>query len=456
MYENHHNNRTIESGFQNGSVKLLGANHDRALNEDVRTRLGKPGLRNLLILGAAGHVAKAVFTRLGGRINRFDSVILLDRREPNKFLLERDNVRFVRQDLSFPRDTVNFRNLIRSGGVALVLDLTDMDTLHVLEATDHAGASYINTALNDARRGITALLERIHPHRNEPRRAPHILSSGMNPGVVNIWVWDGVQRFGTPEEILHFEYDDSTPKAGWQPIITWSRQEFLTETVWEPTGVVEGGDLKLFPTNALRNREDLREVLSPIVQLPEYPHGFTVLHEENLKLGRNLGASSRYVYAIHPKTMEYLVELYEKNGTVSLEDIQVADNTEIPLKGTDLIGVRLRYPDKDVYYVHRLRNDEVVETNATCAQVACGVEAALHTLATEALEPRVYFATDLYETNYSRWIFRNMRIERYVFERVNKRPGNLSAGRIERPYEHSGRSPRESMGATMERMSHVS
>lgn len=382
------------------------------------------GTRNLLILGAAGHVARAVLLRLQERLDEFGSLILLDRKEICPSLLSGKNVRFVHQDLRFPRDAAILQSLLQSEGIDLVLDLTDMDTLPVLEATDQAGVTYINTALNDSGSGIADLLSRIHPFRHEQRRAAHILSSGMNPGIVNIWVWDAVRKFGAPEEIFHFEYDDSTPKQGWQPIITWSRQEFLTEIVWERTGVVERGELKQFPTNALRNREDLREVLSPVVNLNEYPHGFTVLHEENLKLGQNLGASSRYVYAIHPKTMEYLVDLYERNGTVRLEDIQVADNTEIPLTGSDIIGVRLRYPDQDVYYVHRFRNEQMIGTNATCAQVACGVEAALHTLATEALQPRLYFATDLYESNYSRWIFENMHIEQFVVNRSHKTPGS--------------------------------
>ena len=433
MYKTSQANRTLNP---NPLISLS------ALNRDARPTATSAPTRNVLILGAAGHVAKAVLARLSGRSNPFKKITLLDRNEPHSSLLDAENVQFVRRELTFPTDTAKFQKLIRSNEIDLVLDLTDMDTLPVLEATDTAGVTYINTALNDSRSGIADVLSRIHPFRQERWQAPHILSSGMNPGVVNIWVWDAVRKFGTPEEILHFEYDDSTPKDGWKPIITWSRQEFLTEVVWEPTGIVENGKVKLFPTNALRNREDMRNVLSPIVHLNEYPEGFTVLHEENLKLGRNLGASSRYVYAIHPRTMNYLVELYEKNGTVRIEDLELADNTRVPLTGSDLVGVRLRYPNKDVYYVHRFGNEETLGTNATCAQVACGVEAALHTLATEMLQPRVYFATDLYETSYSRWIFENMEIEQYVFNRsarnarsasLSRNPGmqNCSANRVE-------------------------
>lgn len=406
--------RTAMTSLLNGRVEL-----SRRQQQGAQSIRRKP---NILLLGAAGHVAKAVLSRLAERPNEVGRVVLLDRNDPSMLLRNhRFNSRFIRQNLSFPIDAREFHELLRSEAIDVVLDLTDMDTLPILEATDRAGVTYVNTALNDSRRGIADVLARIHPFRHGQWRAPHILSSGMNPGVVNIWVWHGVKKFGVPEEILHFEYDDSTPASGWQPIITWSPQEFLTEVVWERTGVVEDGEPKLFLTNALRNREDMRGVLSPILKLNEYPHGFTVLHEENLKLGQALGVSSRYIYAIHPITMEYLIDLFDRNGTVRIDELQVADNSEMRLVGADTIGVRLRYAEKDVYFVHRFRNEDVMGTNATCAQVACGVEAALFTLATEPLERRVYFATDLYESGYSEWIFRNMHIEQSIFDRTAKR-----------------------------------
>jgi hypothetical protein len=84
------------------------------------------------------------------------------------------------------------------------------------------------------------------------------------------------------------------------------------------------------------------------------------------------------------------------------------------LTGSDTIGVCLQYPRKRVYYVHSLSNQSVVGTNATCAQVAIGVWAALTTMLTEPLQSRVYFPTDLYGTIYPHVLFSNQRVE--VFE----------------------------------------
>ena len=51
-----------------------------------------------------------------------------------------------------------------------------------------------------------------------------------------------------------------------------------------------------------------------------------------------------------------------------------------------------------------------VGTNATCTQVAVGVYAAPITLLRERLRPRIYFATDLYDTIYPHVLFSNQRV----------------------------------------------
>jgi hypothetical protein len=368
-------------------------------------------------------VAQAFLRRLGGRRAQFGRLVLLDRSAhvlKDRFL-EHGRLRyeFVRHRLRWPDDGT-YRELLRRHAVDVVLDLTDMDTLPVLTATDAAGVSYVNTALNDANCRVPEMVAAVHPTREEPRQAPHILSSGMNPGAVNVWVSHGVRRHGVPRGIVHFEYDTSMAVDGWRPLITWSRREFLTETVWEPTGLVVDGKLKMFRTNALAHREDLRPVMEPVVPLPSYPRGFLVLHEENVKLGQTLGVSSKYLYAIHPRTMAYMVRRWRERGRLRISDLHVGDNTTIPLEGSDTIGVCLEYPDQRVYYLHSLANRAVVGTNATCTQVAVGVYAALITLLHERLPPRIYFATDLYDTVYPHVLFSNLRVEHFVFERQKR------------------------------------
>ncbi len=377
----------------------------------------------LLILGASGHVAQAVLLRLAARRNDFGQLILVD---PNDRVTRNPHLdhgrlhyEFIQRAFQLPDDTPAYHELLRQKRINIVVDLTDLDTLPVLAATDEVGVTYVNTALNEVKRGIAEVLADRQFNRNTPRNAPHILSSGMNPGVVNLWVWHGFQNYGTPNEIIHFEYDTSVPVGGWQPIITWSRQEFLTEAVWDKTGQVINGALHMHPGNSLEHRESLESVMQPVMDLPEYPRGLLVLHEENVKLGAKLGASSKYVYAIHPKTMAYLEEKKRNHGQVKIEDLLIGNNTSMPLAGEDTIGVCLNYPDQRVYYLHRLANRDVTGTNATCAQVAVGMDAALFALTFEPLPPRVHFASDLYDTVYSDVAFAALRVEHSIFAKTD-------------------------------------
>lgn len=373
-----------------------------------------------MILGASGHVAQAFLLRLQDRRSDIGRLVLLDRSTSvlanSYFSHTKLNYEFIECSLRLPEDTAFYHNLLAARLIDIVLDLTDLDTLPILEATDAAGVSYINTALNDSTQGVARVLAAVQPKREQPRGAAHIISSGMNPSVVNIWVWDAYKNYAAPEEIIHFEYDTSVPVAGWRPMVTWSRREFLTESVWERTGLVINGELRHLPGNSLEHREDLRPVMEHVLELSSYPRGLLVLHEENVNLGQKLGASSKYIYAIHPRTMDYLEKLWRGRGRVEIGDLEVGDNTSVPLKGADTIGVCLGYRDRKVYYVHSLDNSEVIGTNATCAQVAVGVEAALETLLSEALQPRVYFASDLYETVYRELVLRKLRVEHFFLE----------------------------------------
>jgi len=382
-----------------------------------------PRTPNLLILGASGHVAQAVLQRLMVRRGDFGRLVLVD---PKDNVLRDPHLDHARLDYEFvphairlPGDTAEYHRLLRRREIHIVLDVTDQDSLPMLAATDAAGVAYVNTALNEADRGIAEVVADVHSTFRQQSRAPHVLGSGMNPGVVNLWVWHGYQHYGTPTEIIHFEYDTSVPRQGWRPMITWSRQEFLAETVWETTGRVVDGELVMYSGNALNHREDLGPIMRPVVNLPEYPRGLLVLHEENVKLGVKLGVSSKYLYAIHPRTMSFLEQRWRQHGLVEVADLLLGDNTSIALDGADTIGVCLDYPDRRIYYLHSLANRAVAGTNATCAQVAVGADAALHALTADRLTPGIHFSSDLYETAYADVAFGVLHVEHSIFEKVN-------------------------------------
>jgi len=87
------------------------------------------------------------------------------------------------------------------------------------------------------------------------------------------------------------------------------------------------------------------------------------------------------------------------------------------MDGADSIGVALEYPDKRVYYLNSVSNLAMIGTNATYFQVVIGIFAALFTLVFDRLKPQVYFVEDLWDTHYRYFMFDNLRVQEYVFQK---------------------------------------
>src|SRR3989344_9563123 len=385
---------------------------------------------NLMILGASGGVETAFLHYLVHHRDFFNKLILLsskDKISSNPYLDHKNlDYIFIKKRLD-PYSEVGYHKILKKYNVDIVLDLTDIDSIPLLEATNKFGASYINTSLNAEKKPVAELVFVIYPRRNEINKATHILCAGMNPGIVNMWVRNGISKFGLPKEIVHFEYDTSRalmPVKLRHVTITWSPHEFLVENVRDPSGIAMGKNKirELLP-NALNHREDMKKILSPILKLERYPKGFVCLHEENLTLSLKYNLPSRFVYSIDDNAMDSIVRLYKKRGKVLRDDLTLITNTNIPLEGSDNIGVLLEYDDKKVYYFNSSYNQSVIGTNATYFQVIVGVFAALFTLLFDKLEKKVYFTEDLFNTHYKDYVFDNMKVQEFIFKKKNK---NLS------------------------------
>jgi len=374
---------------------------------------------NLLVLGASGGVARAFLLLLAEKRHLLNALILLDKKEDclSSPVLDHKKLDyiFIKKEILFSSDDSSYHDILSKYQVSAVLDLTDLDTLPILESTNRAGVAYLNTAMNGV--GVTTdkLITSITERRGEIAGASHILCAGMNPGNVNIWVQNGIRKFGDPEKIIHFEFDTSMTSGEWRPLVTWSRAKFLAEAVYDPGGVALGrGRFKKILPNAIENLVDMEPMLSPILKLESYPSGLPILHEENITIANRHDLPSEFIYSIHLKTMEFLQKTYREKGTIVPDDLILADNASMPLEGQDLIGVVLSYPDKDVYYYNALENKSVRGTNATYHQVAVGVMAALLTWL-DGLEAGVYFTGELYDTIYTKYLFNNLKIEEKIF-----------------------------------------
>jgi len=382
---------------------------------------------NLLVMGASGGVANAFLQRIVSHRNLFNDLILLDKRKNllgNKYIDHKklDYV-FVHKKIVLPERERGYLNLLNKYRIDIVLDLTDMDSIPVIEATNKAKIPYINTAMNDEKREVYDVVSEVFSKKSKLGNAPHILCTGMNPGVVNLWVGHGIEKFSIPKKIIHFEYDSSRVAAKWEPMVTWCLNEFLMETIIDPSGVMLGrGRLKKLLPNGLENKRPLKPILSPLMKLDKYPYGFTILHEENITISKRYNVPSKFIYAVNVKTMEKIMKIYREKKKVTENDLSHGDNSEKILIGSDNIGVVLDYNDKKVYYFNSMPNEAVIGTNATYTQVIVGVFSALFTIMFERLKPGVYFPEDLYHTRFRNYVFDNLRTQEFVFR---KKKGKL-------------------------------
>ncbi len=381
---------------------------------------------NLLILGASGGVAQVFLQYLVHHREFFGKLVLLsgkNRIKHNNHLEHKKlNYIYVEKRIN-PYNEKEYHNILRKYKIDIVLDLTDIDSIPVLEATNKFGASYINTSLNADDKPVADLVFDVYPRKDKINNAVHILCAGMNPGIVNMWVRHGISKFGIPKEIVHFEYDTSklqTPFRPKQLTITWSPHEFLVENVRDPSGIAIGRrKIKPIVPNAISHRENMGPLLKPIMKLKKYPRGFVVLHEENLTVSYKYNIPSRFVYSIYDDVMNSIVKIYKKKGKIAEEDFIVIKNIDSPLKGADSIGVILDYGTKKVYYFNSINNASIIRTNATYFQVVVGIFAALFTLLFNKLKNGVYFTEDLFDTNYKNYVFDNMRVQQFIFKRQN-------------------------------------
>lgn len=383
---------------------------------------------NLLILGASGGVANAFLHYLNGyRNNLFDKLVLLDKN--NKVLKNCSinhkvlNYRFLHKKIDLLKKEKEYLDILKNNKIDIVLDITDANTLKILEVTNKAGVSYINTAMNDDKKTTDELIFDVYPRKNEFNNAPHILCTGMNPGNVNMWARYGIEKFGVPKQIINFEFDTSMVAKKYHSMVTWSIHEFLVEAVRDPSGIALGRHKikRLFP-NALENKENMKSILEPIIKLKKYPEGFTILHEENVSMSYKYDIPSKFIYAIFPKTMKNLIKIYKKNKNINKRDLILGDNIYEILDGADSIGVLLDYPDKKVYYFNSIPNAAIIGTNSTYTQVIVGIFSAIFTLLIDNLKPGAYFTEDLFDKQYKYFMFDNMQVQEYVFK---KSKGNL-------------------------------
>jgi hypothetical protein len=382
---------------------------------------------NILIIGASGGVAAALLRRVVKHRSRMGRMVLVDREESvlqDSGIQHRDVAyEFIKAGIDVKNNGKAYVQLLTAKDIDIVVDLSINETRPMLEVTDAQGVCYVNTGVaNVPGENFAEVVLDIYRRKDAAWRTAHILCAGMNPGIANMWVRHGIETYGVPEEVLHFEYDTAQPRDGWYPVITWSRDTFLDEIVNDPAGYMEGRDKvrALYP-NPLKHRFSMAEVLRPLIALDDYPRGFLLLHEENITIAQTFDVPSRFLFAMDRKSMDQLETIYDERGEVPRESLALGDNKKVALKGSVTIGVRLGYRDRQVFFYNTTSHEQVRGCSGSCWQVAAGLEAVLTTLLTEHLEKHIYFVENLYHTGCKRAVLENLLTQQLIVD--------LSAGK---------------------------
>ena len=384
--------------------------------------------KNLLIIGACGGVGRAFLLRLARDRGRLGKLVLVDKQDPlhdDRILSHQElECEFLKATIDVDERQDDYLRLLKTRCIDIVIDLSVNETRAMLAVTDRAGVSTINTGVaNRPGENFSEVVLDLVKRKTSSWNAPHILCSGMNPGIVNMWVRRGIEKSGVPQSIVHFEYDTGQPVDGGAPIIAWSRETFLDEIVNDPAGYVEGRDkITLVQPNPLKNRISMEEVLRPIMNLSVYPRGFLLLHEENITLGQQYDVPSRFLFSLDMRTMDYLEEVYDKNNEVPPGTLALGDNRKVLLKGEATVGVCLEYESTREYFFNTTAQGAIPGVSGSCRQVAAGLYAALITVIEESLANRVYFVEDLLGTTCERLMMENLPMQKAVFRKSPSRP----------------------------------
>lgn len=376
--------------------------------------------KNILIVGACGGVGRAFLRTLVKDRGHVGKLLLVDKQEPGPddqgLLFQKLDGEFIQTTIDLDKGRGEYLDLLDRHAIDMAVDLSVNETRDMLSTTDGAGVRYINTGVAN-RPGETfseVVLDLVH-RRNASWNASHILCSGMNPGVVNMWVRKAIEESGVPKNIVHFEYDTGEPVNGGAPIIAWSRETFLDEIVRDPAGYVEGrNSIEFLRPNPLKNRVSMEDVLRPIMTLPSYPRGVLLLHEENITLGQKYDVPSRFLFSLKEETMDYLEELYDNQREVPLDALALGDNRKVLLKGEATVGVCLEYESNREYFFNTTAQGGVPGVSGSCLQVAAGLYAAFRSILEDPLERRVYFVEDLPGTTCERLMMENLPVQHAV------------------------------------------
>lgn len=338
----------------------------------------------------------------------FKKIVLVDKK--NNFA-KKATSKIKRIEMNIHIDSVNdLLKLMKNEKIDIVIDLSNATTNVVFDVIKkYRKASYINTSLS-VEQSVSLGKElskwlRTKEQESLKQNMPHIFFTGMNPGVVNVWVEYGIKKFGKPKSFTEFEFDNTNYKGkSANNIVTWCVEDFLDEAVFDSSEIVNGKKIEYLHSNSIKNTEKINQHINYALQSKAEIIAGLMAHEECITLGNKHNINCKYYYAYNQQTMRKIMDNYAKNIKISYEDLVLVDHNK-KLVGADTIIALLEYPDKKVYYINTVKNSEVKKMTATAYQVIVGIFAALEVLLFDNLKAGIFLPEDLLNTRYAKYVF---------------------------------------------------
>jgi len=123
---------------------------------------------NLLVIGASGGVATVFLEHLAKHRSLFGKLILLSRKnriKSNNFINHKKLDYIYIEKRINPNNKKEYQKILKEHEINIVLDLTDLESLPLLEATNEMGISYINTSMNADNKTVAELIFDIYQEK---------------------------------------------------------------------------------------------------------------------------------------------------------------------------------------------------------------------------------------------------------------------------------------------------
>ncbi|NLY79490.1 MAG: S-adenosylmethionine decarboxylase related protein [Lysinibacillus sp.] len=386
----------------------------------------------ITLLGSMGGVAKSILSILNySVIDEKDPIhstiknsklYLIDVKQGNLDYYEQlcpnltNNISLLQLNVN---DVNKLMDHLRSTNTQLMIDVSNANTIAMLQCCNELGIRYINTALENNEVytdktlhgfSLTTEYQQLKEFRDTITNTKAILFSGMNPGIVQWMAINLLNNHSDKQPLACYIVEHDTSFYKDQQLIqpntiytTWSVKGFLDETILA---------YPLFVRNHLPHYiyDDVYATEYKVTLGDKEFCGYLVPHEEVLTLGEIYDFEVGFIYRINEYTTQIIQNNSENANELLKWNQKIIDPADGEVVGEDLIGVLLVFDDKEVYMYNSMNNSEIFEkykTNGTYFQVGCGVYAGLASLLLDNLPLGAHYVDELVansQSNYGKYL----------------------------------------------------